>query len=61
MTTEKIHFTKEKETMLMTLNGRSLQSQWQNPILRDPWAEEAMRHIDYDISKSYRGVGSWSM
>src|ERR1051326_3929235 len=61
MTTDKIQFTKEKETMLMTLSGRALQSQWKNPILRDPWAEEAMRHIDYDISKHYRGVGSWSM
>jgi O-methyltransferase involved in polyketide biosynthesis len=61
MTTDKIQFTKEKETMLMTLSGRALQSQWKNPILHDPWAEEAMRHIDYDISKQYRGVGSWSM
>jgi O-methyltransferase involved in polyketide biosynthesis len=61
MTNDKIQFTKEKETMLMTLSGRALQSQWQNPILRDPWAEEAMRHIDYDISKQYKGVGSWSM
>src|SRR5262249_22278810 len=61
MTTEKIHFTKEKETMLMTLSGRALQSQWKNPILRDPWAEEAMRHIDYDISKRYKGVSSWRM
>lgn len=33
MTTDKIHFTKEKETMLMTLSGRALQSQWKNPIL----------------------------
>jgi hypothetical protein len=61
MTTEKIQFTKEKETMLMTLSGRAIQSQWKNPILRDPWAEEAMQHIDYDISKQYREVGSWSM
>ncbi|HLO27710.1 MAG TPA: class I SAM-dependent methyltransferase [Anaerolineales bacterium] len=61
MTAEKIKFTKEKETMLMTLSGRAIQSQWKNPILRDPWAEEAMRHIDYDISKTYQGVGSWSM
>ncbi len=52
MTTEKIHFTREKETMLMMLNGRAIQSQWKNPILRDPWAEEAMRHIDYDMSRS---------
>jgi methyltransferase (TIGR00027 family) len=61
MTTDKFQFTKEKETMLMTLSGRAIQSQWKNPILRDPWAEEAMRHIDYDISKTYKGVGSWSM
>jgi O-methyltransferase involved in polyketide biosynthesis len=47
--------------MLMTLSGRAMQSQWKNPILRDPWAEEAMRHIDYDISEHYKGVGSWSM
>ena len=61
MTTEKIRFAKEKETMLMTLSGRALQSQWKEPILRDPWAEEAMRHIDYDISQQYKGIGSWSM
>jgi methyltransferase (TIGR00027 family) len=61
MTTDKIHFTKEKETMLMTLSGRALQSQWRKPILRDPWAEEAMRHIDYDMSKTLKGVSSWSM
>jgi O-methyltransferase involved in polyketide biosynthesis len=61
MTTDKIHFTKEKETMLMTLSGRAIQSQWQNPILPDPWAEEAMRHIDYDMSQTLKGVSSWSM
>ncbi|HEU5377486.1 MAG TPA: class I SAM-dependent methyltransferase [Ktedonobacteraceae bacterium] len=59
MTTEKIHFT--KETMLMTLSGRAIQSQWNNPIVRDPWAEEAMRHIDYDMSKTLKGVSSWGM
>ena len=61
MTTDKIQFTKEKETMLMTLSGRAIQSQWKNPILRDPWAEDAMRHIDYDLSKQLTGVASWSM
>jgi methyltransferase (TIGR00027 family) len=61
MATEKIHFTKEKETMLMTLSGRAAQSQWKDPILRDPWAEEAMRHIDYDMSKTLKGVSSWGM
>jgi methyltransferase (TIGR00027 family) len=61
MTTDKIQFTKEKETMLITLNGRAVQSAWKNPILPDPWAEEAMRHIDYDMSKSLKGVSSWGM
>ena len=61
MTNDKIQFTKEKETMLMTLSGRAIQSQWKNPILHDPWAEEAMRHIDYDMSKQLKGVSSWSI
>src|SRR4051794_5096266 len=57
MTTDKLQFTKEKETMLMTLNTRAIQSQWKHPILRDPWAEAAMRHIDYDIRKKYGRLG----
>jgi O-methyltransferase involved in polyketide biosynthesis len=61
MTTDKIQFTKEKETMLMTLSGRAIQSRWENPILHDPWAEEAMQHIDYDMSKQLTGVASWSI
>ena len=61
MTPDKIQFTKEKETMLMTLSGRAIQSQWKNPILRDPWAEEAMQHIDYDLSKQLTGMASWSL
>ena len=61
MTTDKIHFTKEKETMLMTLSSRATQSQWKHPILHDPWAEEAMRHIDYDMSNTLKGVASWGM
>lgn len=60
MTTDTIHLTKEKETMLITLSGRAIQSQWENPILRDPWAEEAVRHIDYDLSKRY-GRLAWSL
>jgi O-methyltransferase involved in polyketide biosynthesis len=59
MTADKLHFTKEKETMLMTLSGRAIQSQWEHPILRDPWAEEAMRHIEYDLNKQLTGVASW--
>lgn len=57
MGTGKVEFTKEKETMLMTLYGRALQSQWEHPILRDPWAEEAVRHIDYDFGTLYGYAG----
>lgn len=57
MTGEKVHFSEEKETMLMTLHGRAVQSKWEKPILRDPWAEEAERHIDYDFGKVDRMGG----
>ena len=55
MSPEKIRFTKEKETMLMTLFPRAIQSRWEHPILKDPWAEEAVKHIDYDF-KIFRGL-----
>ncbi len=61
MSTDKLQFTKEKQTMLMTLSGRAIQSQWEHPILRDPWAEEAMRHIDYDLNNELTGVAAWSI
>jgi len=49
MQTEKVHFTKEKETMLVTLYGRALETKENDPILRDPEAVEAVRRIDYDF------------
>jgi methyltransferase (TIGR00027 family) len=49
MQTEKVQFTKEKETMLVTLYGRALETEQQDPILRDPAAQEAVHHIDYDF------------
>jgi O-methyltransferase involved in polyketide biosynthesis len=49
MQTEKVQFTKEKETMLVTLYGRALETQSENPILRDPAAVEAVQRIDYDF------------
>jgi O-methyltransferase involved in polyketide biosynthesis len=51
MQTEKVQFTQEKETLLATLYGRALESQSQDPILRDPAAEEAIRRIDYDFKR----------
>jgi O-methyltransferase involved in polyketide biosynthesis len=45
----------------MTLNSRAVQSQWTDPIFRDPWAEEAMQRIDYDMSETLKGVSSWGI
>jgi len=56
MATVKIKFAKEKETMLMTLYGRAVQSRWKNPIVRDPWAEDAIQRIDYEFDKNYKGI-----
>ncbi len=51
MTSEKVLFTKERETLLFTLYGKALDSASPKPILQDPWAETAVRNIDYDFEK----------
>ena len=51
MQTEKVQFTREKETLLATLYARALESQSKDPILHDPAAEEAIRRIDYDFKR----------
>jgi methyltransferase (TIGR00027 family) len=51
MQTEKVQFTKEKETLLATLYARALESQSKDPVLQDPAAEDAIRRIDYDFNK----------
>ncbi|MCW2879381.1 MAG: O-methyltransferase-like protein [Sphaerisporangium sp.] len=48
---EKVHLTKEKETLLATLYGRAAHSRTENPVLRDPLAEQAVDRIDYDFGK----------
>lgn len=51
MTTEKVRFTKQKETLLLTLYARALQSRSADPVLVDRAAEDAVDRIDYDFSK----------
>jgi O-methyltransferase involved in polyketide biosynthesis len=51
MSSEKVHFTQEKETLLITLYARALHSQSPDPVLRDPWAERMINRIDYDFAK----------
>jgi O-methyltransferase involved in polyketide biosynthesis len=47
---EKVHLTKEKETMLISLYSRALHSRTENPVLYDKWAEDAVNKIDYDFA-----------
>jgi len=51
MEAEKVHLTKEKETSLITLYSRALESRSKDPVLRDEAAEEAIRRIDYDFGR----------
>jgi O-methyltransferase involved in polyketide biosynthesis len=51
METEKVHLTKEKETYLVTLYGKALDSRSKKPILGDQFADEVVRHIDFDFEK----------
>jgi O-methyltransferase involved in polyketide biosynthesis len=47
---EKVHLTKEKETMLISLYSRALHNRTENPVLYDKWAEDAVTRIDYDFA-----------
>jgi O-methyltransferase involved in polyketide biosynthesis len=51
MEAEKVHLTKEKETSLITLYSRALESRSKDSVLRDEAAEEAIRRIDYDFGR----------
>jgi len=51
MLTEKVHLTKEKETMLITLYSRAIESRSTDPVLIDTAAEEAVGRIDYDFDR----------
>jgi O-methyltransferase involved in polyketide biosynthesis len=48
---EKVHLTREKETLLITLYGKALESRLPGSLLRDHFADEAVRNIDYDFSR----------
>lgn len=49
MEKQKIHLTQEKETLLVPLYSKALESQRPHPILVDPRAEEILAGIDYDF------------
>jgi len=43
MAGEKVHLTKEKETLLITLYGKALESRLPQSLLKDHFADEAVR------------------
>ncbi|MFC4585784.1 class I SAM-dependent methyltransferase [Sphaerisporangium corydalis] len=49
--TKETRLTKEKETLLITLYGRAVHSRSEDPVLRDPLAEQAVERLDYDFHK----------
>ncbi|MBZ9735172.1 hypothetical protein LB534_25485 [Mesorhizobium sp. CA18] len=52
MTVEKVDLTGARETLLMTLYGKALESRLANSLLQDRFADEAVRKIDYDSQGS---------
>ncbi|MCA0011013.1 class I SAM-dependent methyltransferase [Mesorhizobium sp. B292B1B] len=51
MAGEKVNLAGAKETLLMTLYGKALESRMPHSLLGDRFADEAVRKIDYDFSR----------
>ncbi len=51
MSTMKVELTKEKETLLITLYAKAMESRAADSVLRDRWAAEAVGRLDYDFAK----------
>ncbi|MBZ9776549.1 class I SAM-dependent methyltransferase [Mesorhizobium sp. CO1-1-8] len=51
MAGEKVDLTGAKETLLMTLYGKALESRLPDSLLGDHFADGAVRKIDYDFSR----------
>ena len=51
MEKQKIKLTEEKETLLVPLYSKALESQRPHPIMVDPQAEEILQEIDYDFKE----------
>jgi O-methyltransferase involved in polyketide biosynthesis len=51
MASERVILTGARETLLMTLYGKALESRLPQSLLEDHFADEAVRNIDYDFSR----------
>jgi O-methyltransferase involved in polyketide biosynthesis len=50
MTSETITLTRERETLLITLYGKALESRLPDSVLKDRFAAEVVSRIDYDFA-----------
>jgi O-methyltransferase involved in polyketide biosynthesis len=48
---EKIHVPEERKSYLSTIYGKALDARAEHPILGDTFADDAIRHIDFDFDK----------
>lgn len=51
MEKQKIRLTREKETLLVPLYSKAVESQGPHPIIVDPKAEEILQRIEYDFDE----------
>jgi O-methyltransferase involved in polyketide biosynthesis len=51
MERQKVRLTEEKETLLVPLLSKAMESRRPHPILVDPKAEEILDHIEYDFEQ----------
>ncbi|MBP2471399.1 O-methyltransferase involved in polyketide biosynthesis [Crossiella equi] len=51
MGTEKVDYREVRETNLITLYSRAVQSRGRHPVLRDVYAEQLVDRLDYDFSR----------
>lgn len=51
MRREQVELTGDKQTLLVTLYGKALDSRAAHPILGDTYARDVVDHLDYDFAK----------
>jgi O-methyltransferase involved in polyketide biosynthesis len=61
MQSTKVELRGVKETSLITLYARALQSRWATPILSDPWATEAVARLNYNFEAFKIGIWMTSL
>jgi hypothetical protein len=55
---EKVHLTKEKEPLPTTRHGKTLESRLPGSLLKDRFAADAVKKIDYDCLEAQGGLAS---